>query len=194
MRQGRLLAVTAVGLARAVPSFAVIVIALPVTVALGLGIGFWPTLIALVLLAVPVIFTNAFTGVLEVEPNVVESATGMGLTPRQILFSVEIPLAAPLIVAGLKIAAVQVVATATLGALVGWGGLGRYIVDGLAQQNNAEVFDGALLVAALALITLAGFSALERAVTRGEPQRQTMWRRFRKRRRARREPEAAGSG
>ena len=113
-----------VNIARAIPSFAVVALALPFAIRLGLGIGYWPTFLALVLLALPPIFTNAVTAIRVVEPRVVEAARGLGMRERELLWQVEIPLAVPLILAGVRVAAVQVVATATLGALVGWGGLG----------------------------------------------------------------------
>lgn len=151
-----------VNIARAIPSFAVVALALPFAIRLGLGIGYWPTFLALVLLALPPIFTNAVTAVRVVEPRVVEAARGLGMRERELLWQVEVPIAIPLVLAGIRVAAVQVVATATLGALVGWGGLGRFIVDGFAVQDNVRVFGGAFLVAALAVLTELGFSALER--------------------------------
>ena len=151
-----------VNIARAIPSFAVVALALPFAIRLGLGIGYWPTFLALVLLALPPIFTNAVTAIRVVEPRVVEAARGLGMRERELLWQVEVPLAVPLILAGIRVAAVQVVATATLGALVGWGGLGRFIVDGFAVQDNVRVFGGAFLVAALAILTEFGFSALAR--------------------------------
>lgn len=151
-----------VNIARAIPSFAVVALALPFAIRLGLGIGYWPTFLALVLLALPPIFTNAVTAIRVVEPRVVEAARGLGMRERELLWQVEIPLAVPLILAGVRVAAVQVVATATLGALVGWGGLGRFIVDGFAVQDNVRVFGGALLVALLAVLTELGFSVLAR--------------------------------
>jgi len=151
-----------VNIARAIPSFAVVALALPFAIRMGLGIGYWPTFLALVLVALPPIFTNAVTGIRVVEPQIIEAARGLGLREREVLWQVEVPLATPLILTGIRIAAVQVVATATLGALVGWGGLGRFIVDGFAVQDNVRVFGGALLVAILAILTEFGFSALTR--------------------------------
>ncbi len=166
--RGGFLAVAVVNVGRAVPSFGVVALALPITIRLGLGLGFWPTFLALFLLAVPPMFTNTFAGVREVDRGVVEAARGMGLTGRQIVTQVEVPLALPVIVAGIRLAAVAVVATATLAALVAWGGLGRYIIDGFAQQDNVEVVVGAVLVALLAIATELAFSAVERwGVPRG---------------------------
>jgi osmoprotectant transport system permease protein len=159
--RGGLIAVSVVNIGRAIPSFAVIALALPFSIRAGLGIGFWPTFLALVLLALPPIFTNSFTAVRSVGMDVVEAARGMGMRERQVLLEIELPLAAPLILTGIRVAAVQVVATATLGALVGWGGLGRYIIDGFSVQDNVRVFAGALLVAVLAILTDVLFSVTE---------------------------------
>lgn len=154
-----------VNVARAIPSFAVIALALPFSIRAGLGIGFWPTFLALVLLAIPPIFTNAFVGVQSTSKALRDAGKGMGMRRSQIILNLELPLAAPLIVIGLRIAAVQVVATATLGALVGWGGLGRYIIDGFSVQDNVRVFAGALLVAIVAIVTDVAFGVLQRFVS-----------------------------
>jgi osmoprotectant transport system permease protein len=160
--RGGLIAVSVVNIGRAIPSFAVIALALPFSIRMGLGIGFWPTFLALVLLALPPIFTNSFTAVRGVAAEVVEAARGMGMREREVLLDIELPLGAPLILTGIRVAAVQVVATATLGALVGWGGLGRYIIDGFSVQDNVRVFAGAFLVAALAILTDVAFGVTER--------------------------------
>lgn len=163
-RQGGTVVVGIVNLFRAVPSFGIVVLALPITVALGLGFGFWPTFLALLFLAIPPMFANTYTGVAGVDPELVEAARGMGMTDTQSIIRVEVPTASPIILAAVRIAAVQVVATATLGAVVGWGGLGRYIIDGFAIQDNVTVFAGALLVAGLALVTQVTMTALERVL------------------------------
>jgi osmoprotectant transport system permease protein len=152
-KTGGTLAVAAVNIGRAIPSFAIIALFLPISIRLGLGLGFWPTFLALLFLAIPPMFTNAYTGVAGVDPALVEAARGMGLTERRIVTDVELPMASPVILAAIRVAAVQVIATATLGALVAWGGLGRYIIDGFSTQDSVEVFAGAVLVAGLALIT-----------------------------------------
>jgi len=162
VRRGGFLAVSAVNIGRAVPSFGIVALALPITIKLGLGLGFAPTLIALIALAVPPMFTNSYTGIRDVDPALVEAARGMGMTGSQSLRSIEIPAASPLILAAVRISAVQVVATATLGALVAWGGLGRFIIDGFAQGDEAEVFAGGLLVALLAVATELVFGFFER--------------------------------
>ncbi len=160
--RGGTFAVSVVNIGRAVPSFAIVALALPFTIRLGLGLGFWPTFIALVALAAPPIFTNTFTGVREVDADLTEAAVGMGLSGREVLFRVELPLASPAILTAVRVSAVQVVATATLGALVAWGGLGRYIIDGFSQRDSVELFVGALLVALLSVLTDAGFGVVQR--------------------------------
>ncbi|NND85019.1 MAG: ABC transporter permease [Acidimicrobiia bacterium] len=168
--KGGVVAVSVVNIGRAVPSFAIVALALPITIRMGLGLGFWPTFIALVALALPPMFTNAYTGVREVDAGLREAALGMGMTPREVLVGVELPLASPVIMAAIRVTAVQVVATATLGALVAWGGLGRYIIDGFSQRDFVELVVGAILVAVLSILTDAGFGVLERVVApRGLP-------------------------
>ncbi|MDP8955763.1 MAG: ABC transporter permease [Actinomycetota bacterium] len=165
-RRAEFLAVSVGNLGRALPSFGILALVFPLTLRYAPGsIGFAPTLIALFLLAIPPILTNTYVGVQNVDPDVTETARGMGLSGWQVLFQLEVPLAAGLIVAGLRTAAVQVVATATLGAVFAWGGLGRFIVDGFAQGDDGMIVAGALLVAALAVLTELAFSLLERAVT-----------------------------
>ncbi len=104
-------------------------------------------------------------GVAGVDRDLVEAARGMGLRERQILGRVEVPIALPVIVGGIRSAGVQVIATATLGALFGFGGLGRYLVDGVAQNDDGQLFGGVFLVAALALLAEGGFALIERALT-----------------------------
>lgn len=147
--RGGALAVNISNIGRAVPTFAVLVLLL--LTPLG-GHGEWPTIIALVLFAVPPLLTNAYVGMREVDRDVVRAARGMGMTGRQMLLRVEIPLALPLILTGVRIAAVQLVATATLAALAGGGGLGRIITAGFNLASTAQVVAGAVLVAAFALI------------------------------------------
>jgi osmoprotectant transport system permease protein len=113
-------------------------------------------------LALPPIVTNTYVGVAEVDRDLVEAARGMGMTTGQVLWRIEIPLGLPVILAGLRTAAVQVVATATLGAIVGTGGLGRYLIDGIAQRRYEEMFAGAVLVAGLAIATELGLGWVQR--------------------------------
>jgi len=163
-RIGGTFVVALVNIGRAIPSFAIVVLFLPISIRLGLGIGFWPTFLALLFLAVPPMFTNSYTGVAEVDPDLVETSRGMGMTGMEVLTKVEMPMASPVILAAVRVAAVQVIATATLGAIVGWGGLGRFIVDGFAIQDNVTVFAGAVLVAGLAIITEVILGGVERRV------------------------------
>lgn len=162
-RRFRFFVVTAANVGRAVPSFAILGLAFffandwP-----GGSIGFWPTVLALVALGIPPIVTNAYVGIQQVDADTVEAAKGMGQTGRQVLFGIEIPLAAPLIVTGLRVAGVQIVATATLAALVGWGGLGRFIVDGFAVRDFGRIGGGAVLVASLAFVTELLFNVVQR--------------------------------
>lgn len=160
--RGGFLAINVANLGRALPSLALLALMLPVALSLKLGLGFWPTFIALVPLGIPPVLTNSYVAVRQVDRDIVESARGMGLAERQVLRSVELPIAAPLIIAGVRNAAVAIVATATLGALVAGGGLGRYIVDGLARQEYPRLFVGALLVALLSIAVEVGFGAFER--------------------------------
>jgi osmoprotectant transport system permease protein len=161
-KRGAFFAISVANVGRALPSFAVLVVGVPVSIKLGLGLSYWPAFAALFLLALPPMLTNAYTGVREVDPGTVESSRGMGLTEGQILRTIEIPMALPVIITGVRVSAVQVVATATLAALIGGGGLGRYIIDGLATRDLVKVFAGALLVAGLSVATEGFFSLVER--------------------------------
>ncbi|MGW1157926.1 ABC transporter permease [Streptomyces sp. NPDC002513] len=149
--------------ARALPSFGLLV--LMVTL---LGFGLLPVMIPLVVLAVPPILVTTYEAVRSVDPSPVDAARGMGMQESRILFQVELPVALPLILSGLRSAAIQIVSTATIAAYLGLGGLGRYIIDGLYQKNYEKVVGGATLVAVMALTTLAVFGAAGRlAVSRG---------------------------
>jgi osmoprotectant transport system permease protein len=160
--RGGFIAINIANLGRALPSLALLALMLPVALSLKLGLGFWPTFFALVPLGIPPIMTNCYVAVRGVDRDVVEAARGMGLRERQVLSSVELPIAAPLIIAGIRNSAVAIVATATLGALVAGGGLGRYIVDGLARQEYPRLFVGAVLVALLCIIVELAFGVFER--------------------------------
>jgi osmoprotectant transport system permease protein len=163
IRRGGLLAVSIVNVGRALPTFAIIVLILPFSLRYGFGLGFWPTLVALVLLAIPPIFTNAYTGVRDVPPDAVEAARGMGMRAGELVRKVEVPVAWPLIITGLRVSAVQVVATATLGALVGYRNLGTPIITGFAQPSQrGELLAAAITVILLALLTDAVFALAER--------------------------------
>jgi osmoprotectant transport system permease protein len=163
-RRFEFLAVTTGNLGRAIPSFGILGMFFIWTFNWPGVLGFWAVFFALFFLAIPPILTNAYVGIKGVDGDTVEAARGMGMTERDVLLRLELPLALPLIIAGTRTAAVQVVATATLGALASWGGLGRYIVDGLATQDRPQILGGALLVALLAVVTEIAFGALERAL------------------------------
>lgn len=153
------------GIGRAVPSYALLLLFFTFTGALGA-----PTTVpVLVLLAIPPLLAGVHTAIREVDRDVFEAARGMGMRELQVLRRVEVPVGLPLIIVGARTAAVQVVATATLGALVAGGGLGRYIVDGFAlrgDEGTARLVAGAMLVAVLALVTERGFTLVERRATR----------------------------
>jgi osmoprotectant transport system permease protein len=160
--RGGFIAINVANIGRALPSFALIGFGLLIAIPLGLGLGFWPTMFALVPLAIPPIVTNTFVAIREVDRDVVDAARGMGLSEGRILRSIEIPLGLPLILSGVRTAAVNVVATATLGAVVAGGALGRFIVDGFALREFDQLVAGGILVALLAVATEVSFSALER--------------------------------
>ncbi|MGV2918329.1 ABC transporter permease [Streptomyces alfalfae] len=147
--KGGALAVNISNVGRAVPTLALLIL-LTLT-PLGEH-GDAPTLIALVLFAVPPLLTNAYLGMREVDRAVVEAARGMGMSGGQLFARVELPLAYPLVMTGVRSAGVQVVATATLAAMAGEGGLGRIITAGFNLQNTPQVVAGAVLVALLALL------------------------------------------
>lgn len=165
VRRGSAVAVAVVNIGRALPAFAVLVLAFSVFASWGRGISIWPSFVALVLLAIPPMFTNTLTGVAEVPADVREAARGMGLRRRHLLWRVEAPLATPLAIAGLRTSTVQVIATATLAAWVGYRCLGTLIFEGFAQQDDGKILTGAVFVAALTVLTEIGFSLLERVVT-----------------------------
>jgi len=159
LRRGGALAINVSNVGRAIPSFALLVLALQV-----FGIGDRPAIIALTALAIPPMLTNSYVGLSQVPDDVREAARGMGMTGWEALIRVELPMGLPLVMAGIRTATVQVIATATLAAITAGGGLGRYIIDGLAKQNQVELFAGALLVAVLAIATELMFGVAERVV------------------------------
>jgi osmoprotectant transport system permease protein len=165
-RRLEFLAVSIANLGRAVPSFAILVLAYLAFLQLApsLAFGFGPTVVALFLLAIPPIVTNSYVGVQDVDADTVEAARGVGMSERDVLLRLELPLAAPLIMAGVRTAAVTVVATATLAALIGGGGLGRFIIDGFHTNDTVMIVSGAVLVAGLSILTEAAFALIERAV------------------------------
>ena len=158
--RGGQVAIALAGTGRAVPTLGVIVL-LAVS---PLGTGFATVVVALALFALPPVLTNAYVGVREVDRGAVEAARGMGMTGGQVLWRVELPLAVPLLAAGVRSAVLQVLATATLAAAIGGGGLGRFLLDGLGSQDYPQLEAGAVLVAALALLVELLLSVLQRGL------------------------------
>jgi len=157
--RGGEIAVNASNLGRAIPSFGIIVLAWALA-----GFGYIPVWVALTALGLPPIVTNSYVGVRSVDPEVREAGEGMGMTGAQLLLRVEVPIAMPLIMAGIRTSVVQIVATTTIAAFITLGGLGRYIFDGLPQQQYEAVVAGALLVALLSLLVEYGFGRLQGVV------------------------------
>ena len=149
---------------RAVPSVGWLGIVFPITLALlgRAGLGFVPALIALVALAIPPIVTNTYAGMREVDRDLVEAGRGMGMREVELVRQVEVPVALPVILAGIRSSAVQVVATATLASIVGGGTLGEFIVQGLFVRDLDRVVGAAILVAVLAIVTELLFSFVQR--------------------------------
>lgn len=165
--RGGTLAINVSNVGRAVPTFAVLVL-----LALGpLGLSIWSTIVALVLFAVPPVLTNVYVGVREVDEDARAAAVGMGMSDGQVLRRVEVPLATPLLLVGVRVATIQVIATATIAALVAGPGLGRIITAGFGLQDEAQIVAGGLLVAVLALVTDVAFSRISRRVRVPEPAR-----------------------
>jgi len=160
VKRGGVAVQAVVNIGRAVPSYALLALLFPLSLHYGFGLGFWPTLAVMVLLAVQPMFTNSYIGVRDVDPAIVEASRGMGLRGRQVLLKVEVPIATPLILTGVRIALVQVIATATLGGLFGLNALGSYIFEGFAQSNDGKLYTGAVFVAILAILTEVLFSLI----------------------------------
>jgi len=169
----QLLGINIANIGRAIPSYAVMVMLLPIMLGLApvlgydprLGLRFFPIFLAMVLLAIPPILVAAYAGLQEVDRDLTESSRGMGLTERQILTGVELPLALPVLVGGFRVALLQVIATATIGAYLAGGGLGRYIIDGIARRDDGMLYAGVVLVAVLAVGTDVLLSWLQRRLT-----------------------------
>jgi osmoprotectant transport system permease protein len=169
----QLLGINLANIGRAVPSYAVMVMLLPVMLGLApvlgydprLGLRFLPILLAMTLLAIPPILVATYAGLQGVDKDVTESSRGMGLSEWQILGRVEFPLASAVVVGGFRIAILQVIATATIGAYLSGGGLGRFIIDGVARRDDGMLYAGVLLVAGLAIGMDQLLSWLERRLT-----------------------------
>lgn len=154
------LAVNISGLIRAIPIIAILIVFVPF-----FGIGFVPTIIALIVLGIPPILLNTYTGIRGVDPAAIDAAKGMGMTSWQIATRIQAPLVTPLVAAGIRTSAVQIVATATLAAFIGAGGYGDYIVDGISVFNYTELIAGAIAVAVLAILIEVFMSWLQRVLT-----------------------------
>ena len=160
---GAVVAIANIG--RAVPSLGLMGLAFIVLLPLGMGVGPLPTIVALTALGIPPIVVNAYVGLRELDRDLVEAARGMGMQERQILSSVEVPIALPVILAGIRTSAVQIVATATLAAAIGGGTLGQIIYIGFNVGDQVRIFGAAVVVAALSIGTELGFAAIQRAGT-----------------------------
>ena len=173
--RGANLAINLANIGRAVPSYAILVMVLPVTLALApvlgyppaLGLNPLPILISMTLLAIPPILVNAYAGLRSVDRELIEAARGMGMRERQILRSTELPLASPVIIGGFRTATLSVIATATIGAILSGGGLGRFIFDGLNQglAGRASIYAGAILVTVLAVVVDLALALVQRRLT-----------------------------
>jgi osmoprotectant transport system permease protein len=165
--RGARLAVNLANLGRALPTLAVMAIVLPLTAALDPELGFkvYPAIIGLVVLAIPPLLVNAFVGVSGVDREIVEAGRGTGMRDRQVLWQIELPLAVPVMLAGIRSAASQIIATATLAAIFGGPGLGRYLVEGYAQLDYPMMWAGVILVAVLFAVTEGVLATVQRALT-----------------------------
>jgi len=154
------IAINVSDLIRAIPVLAALFLFVPI-----FHIGYLPAAIALTLLGIPPVLLNTYEGLHGIDPATIEAARGMGMTNWQIIKRIQVPLVLPVLAAGLRTSAVQIVATAPLGGLIGAGGYGDYIIDGVNTLNTVEILAGSLLVAALAIILEVGMEWVERRVT-----------------------------
>lgn len=154
------IAINLSGLIRAIPIIATLVLLVPF-----FHIGLVTSLIALILLGIPPVLLNTYTGIRGVDPAMIDAAKGMGMTPWQIASKIQAPLVTPIVAAGIRTSAVQIVATATLAAFIGAGGYGDYIVDGISVFNYPELITGSIAVAVFAIIVEVFMSWLQRRVT-----------------------------
>jgi len=149
--------INAVNIFRVIPSLAVLALMMPL-----LGVGFAPAAVALTLLAGPPILINTYVAFREINPAIKEAAKGMGMTPMQTILKVELPLALPVMLAGIRTASVEIIASATLAVLIGGGGLGSYIINGVSMMSKSYLLIGAIPVALLAILSEIVFSFLQR--------------------------------
>jgi osmoprotectant transport system permease protein len=162
-RRGAFVAINTANAWRALPTLGLLTL-----VVLLIGIGRTPVIVALVVLGIPPILASTYAGVSGVDRSTVDAAHGMGMTGREILTKVELPIALPLIISGLRSATLQIVSTATIAAYVALGGLGRYVIDGLALRDFPQMLTGAVLVAVLAILLDLLFAVIARyAVSAG---------------------------
>lgn len=161
-RRGTLVATNIGNVGRAVPTLGVLIILASIS---AIGVGDVAAILALALFAIPPLLTNTFAGIAGVDDEVRDAARGMGMGGTAVLWRVELPLAVPLLAAGVRTATVQVVATASLAAVVGSGGLGRYVVDGFALQDSTLIVAGAILTAAISLAAEGVMAVVQRVVT-----------------------------
>lgn len=146
---------------RIIPSLAILVLALPI-----LGTGFVPALAALIILAIPPMLNNTYLGFKNINQSIIESAKGMGMDSREMLFKIQIPLAMPLIITGIRISSVEVIASATLASYIGAGGLGDFIFTGLSMNDNTMLFVGGISVAFLSVISEISLFFLQQGITK----------------------------
>lgn len=162
-RRGQAIGAAIANIGRAIPTLALLVFGVLISLRwLDLGLRFWPIVFALFFLALHPLFTNAYTAVREVDQALVEAARGQGLTEGELLRQVEVPLSVPVISTAVRITAVQVIATAPIGALAGGGGLGRFVIDGFQQFDYGEMLAGVIVIAGLALAVDAVLTRVER--------------------------------
>ena len=175
--RGAAVVIAIANIGRAVPSVGWLgIVFAPLLVLFGRGgIGFAPSVIALTLLAIPPIVTNTYAGMREVDREMVEAGRGMGMRESEIVRLVEVPVALPVIMAGVRSSAVQVVATATLATIVGGGTLGAFIVQGIDVRALDRVVGAAILVAILAILTEVGFGLLQRRTVSPGLRARTNW-------------------
>ena len=161
LRKAELASAWIVNIGRAIPTFAIAGLLVPISLRAGFGFEPWPIFIALTLLTVPPMYLSTYTAVKQVDPAAVGAARAMGFTEREVLLTVELPLALTVIFTGIRVASVQVVATEPIRAFLGGDGLGRYVRDGIGQNNPTLVLGGAILIAILAGITAIVFLGIE---------------------------------
>lgn len=162
--RGRALVIGFTGAARALPTFGVMILFVLIGIGFGQGLSVGPVIAVLVILAIPPLLAGTYAGVEAVDRLTVDAARAQGMTEWQILARVELPLALPLLIGGLRSATLQVVATATIAAYVAQGGLGRYLIEGIQTRDYVRALLGAILVAALALVIDGLFAVVQRLV------------------------------